>query len=89
MCTCMLYICGYVCQFIVTLFHPKYERSKTAQNGGTRSDQELVGGVPLDIYIYTYIYIYIYSPNSACTTEGFLLELNSNSPGNQDCWSPP
>ena len=30
--------------------------------------------------------IYIYSPNSACTTEGFLLGLYSNSPGIQDCW---
>ena len=28
-----------------------------------------------------------YSPNSACTTEGFLLPLYSNSPGFQDCWS--
>ena len=29
----------------------------------------------------------INSPNSACTTEGFLLFLYSNSPGNRKSWS--
>ena len=38
-------------------------------------------------YIHAARCKYIYSPNSACTTEGFLLGLNSNSPGNQDSWS--
>ena len=44
------------------------------------------------IYIYDILYItyYIlnitYSPHSACTTEGFLLALYSNSSGFQDCW---
>ena len=30
----------------------------------------------------------LYSPKSACTTEGFLLVLYSNSPVFQDCWLP-
>ena len=33
------------------------------------------------------LFTYEYSPNSACTTEGFLLGLYSNSLGNRKSWS--